>query len=204
MISATPPETQTRPAAFSVRQPADSPRPQVDHPHSNFAQQLKLVLAFRFFREKRSALAMQPLRRPAQRKRPVSQSDLPAPVFCLRDRRRSIPSHDRSAIARFLCFCRPTHNHSAPFHLDRAHLSIFSCDSQRAFFRKCRRAARDRRSPQRSRRRGQTTRQRRTMSRTACAIEVVRFRPFQFTSFKDSTRRGSRTGKSDVFPTILR
>jgi hypothetical protein len=33
---------------------------------------------------------------------------------------------------------------------------------------------------------------------------VIRYRPCQFTSFNDSTKRGSRTGKSDVLPTMRR
>src|SRR4030095_14137956 len=34
--------------------------------------------------------------------------------------------------------------------------------------------------------------------------EVIRYRPYQFTRFKDSIRRGSRTGKREVRGTIRR
>jgi len=204
MISATTPETQTRRVASSVPPEADLPQPLVDHPHSNFVRRLKSVSAFHFVAERQSAQESPRQLRQEQRTLPVMQLDLPAPVFCLRDRRPLIPSHVRPAIAPCPCFCLPTRSLPAPLRRHRALSSVFPYDYQRAFFHKCRRAARDQRSPQRSRRREGTTTKRRTRSRTACAIEVVRYRPFQFTSFKDSTRRGSRTGKSDVFPTILK
>src|SRR5205807_5876467 len=118
------------------------------------------------------------------------------------DQRALIPSPAQSVSALCLCSYRPTSTSSGLSRPHPARLSIFWRALRHAFSRSCRHAEPGRLSQQRLRRKERTTTPHRPKSRKARVIEFVEYRPFQFTNFKDSTNRGSRTGKSDVFPTI--
>ena len=201
-ISAKRPETRRCPAAFSAERAADSrPRP-VDRALRNFDLRLKLVLEFRSVVPKRREQATRwPLRR-ALRKLRAPQLVQLARAFSCPNPRLSIPSSARLANAPCLCSCRSTHNRRAPLRRPHEPVSIFPRAFSLASLRNCRSAARDRSRPKQLRRKEQTRGRSRTRLRTGPEIERVRSWPFQFTNFKDSTRRGSRTGKSDVLPTI--
>jgi len=191
-----------RRVGLMVAPPAGLRRRRVVRALANLDLQLKLASAFRLLAAKQTVQAM-PRRRPlAQQTIPAPRSRMPTRVSCLPDRQRLIPSRDRLAIAPCLCFYRPRRNWSALWHLHRARPLVFSRAPQPGFVRKYRRVVPGRSRPRPLRRKAQTRGQRRPRSKTARAIEIVRYWPFQFTNFKDSTRRGSRTGKSEVFPTM--
>ncbi len=191
-----------RRVALMAVPPAGSRRRRVVRALGNLDLQLKLASAFRLLAAKRMAQAMPRLHPPAQQMIPAPQSGMPTRVSCSPDRQPLIPSRDQLAIAPCLCFCRPRRNWSAPWPLHRARPLVFSRAPRPACVRKYRRAVPGRSRPRQLRRKAQTKGQRRPRSKTARAIEIVRYWPFQFTNFKDSTRRGSRTGKSEVFPTM--
>ena len=191
-----------RRVGLMVALPAGSRRPPVVRALENLDPQLKLASAFRLLAAKRTAQAMPRLHPPAQQMIPAPQSGMPARVSCSPDRQPLIPSRDQLAIAPCLCFCRPRRNWSAPWPLHRARPLVFSRAPPPACVRKHRRAVPGRSRPRQLRRKVQTRGRRQPTSKTARAIEIVRYWPFQFTNFKDSTRRGSRTGKSEVLPTI--
>jgi len=195
-------EMRRHQVAFSAERVADSRPPQVDRALRNFDLQLKLVLEFRSIALKVTEQAMPLPRHRAPLKLPAWQSAQPARVFCSPSLPPSIPSRARSTNVRCPCSCRSTHNRRAPLHRPREPVSIFPRAFLHASVRNCRFAGRDRARSGRLRRTAQTKERLRTRLRTAPEIERVRSWPFQFTNFKDSTRRGSRTGKSDVLPTI--
>src|SRR5438270_11936528 len=201
-ISAKPPETRRCQAAFSAEPVADLRPRLVDRALRNFDLRLKLVLEFRSVVPKRREQATRwPLRRALRRLRAPQLVQL-ARAFSCPNPRLSIPSRARLANAPCPCSCRSTHNRRAPLHRPREPVSIFPRAFLHASVRNCRFAGRDRARSGRLRRTAQTKERLRTRLRTAPEIERVRSWPFQFTNFKDSTRRGSRTGKSDVLPTI--
>ena len=201
-IAAKRPETPKRRVALMAALPADLRLRLVDRALPSFDRLLKWVSAFRSLAAKEMARATRPLRLQGRQKIPALRPRRQARAFCWRDRRLSIPSRDRSAIARCLCFYRPKRNSSELSSPHRARPSVFSRAPPHGFVRKCRRAARGRSRQQPLRRKVQTKAQRRPTLKTAPAIGFVRDWPFQFTNFKDSARRGSRTGKSEVFPTM--
>ena len=191
-----------RRVALMAAPPAGSRRPPVVRALENLDLRPKLASAFRLLAAKRMARAMPRLHPLAQQMIPASRSRMPERVSCSPDRQPLIPSRDQLATAPCLCFCRPRRNWSASWPLHRARPLVFSRGPRPASVRKYRRVVPGRSRPRQLRQKAQTKGQRRPRSKTARAIEIVRYWPFQFTNFKDSTRRGSRTGKSEVFPTI--
>ena len=81
-------EKRKRPVASKAAPPADLPRRRADRALRNSDRQLKLVSAFRSVAAKLRALVKRPLRPQAQPKIPAPRSDLPAQVFCSRDRHK--------------------------------------------------------------------------------------------------------------------
>ena len=201
-ISVKRPEWRKLPAGLMAAPPADSRRRRVVRELPNSDLPLKSVSACHSIAAKPMARAMPRLRPPAQQKIPAWRWHMRPPVSCSPDRQPLILSRVRWATARCLYFYRSRRNWSALCFLHRARPSVFSLAHPPAFVRNCLRAGRDRLRPGQSRRKAQTTGRRRPTSKTAPVIEIVRGWPFQFTNFKDSTRRGSRTGKSEVFPTM--
>ena len=193
---------RTRRVGLMVAPPAGLRRRRVVRAPANLDLQLKLASALRLPAANRMAQEVPRLHPLAQQMIPAPRSRMPARVSCSQDRQPLILSRDRLAIAPCLCFYRPRRNWSALWHLHRARPLVFSRGPRPACVRKYRRVAPGRSRPRQLRRKAQTKGQRRPRSKTARAIEIVRYWPFQFTNFKDSTRRGSRTGKSEVFPTM--
>ena len=201
-ISAKRPETRRCQAAFSAEPVADLRPRLVDRALRNFDLRLKLVLEFRSVVPKRREQATRwPLRR-ALRKLRAPQLVQLARAFSCPNPRPSIPSSARLANAPCLCSCRSTHNRRAPLRRPHEPVSIFPRAFLLASLRNCRSAARDRSRSGRWRRKEQTKERCRATLRMAPEIERVGYWPLQFTNFKDSTNRGSRTGKSDVRPTM--
>jgi len=204
------PARHWRRVEFRVAPAADLRRPQVDHALRNQGPRLKSVSVF----QSRAAKRIAPATQPAQHSRLMM---LPAPelrsaqlpsVSYLPVPRRSTASSVQSVFARCLYFCRSTRKRSGLWRLRRANPSASFPGFARVAVRKYRRAARGRLSQRRVRQTKPSIARHRATSKTARAIApvvgFVRCRPFQFTSFKDSMSRGSRTGKSEVFPTMRR
>lgn len=200
------PARHWRRVEFRVAPAADLRQPRVDRAPPNQGLRLKSVSVLR----SRVGRQIAPATRTAlpMFRAPQLQSVQPARVFWSPVRQRSIVSPVQSVFARSLCSCRSTRSSSALWRLHRANPSASSAGFGRVAVRRYRRAARGRLSQQRVRQTKPSIAPRRATSKTARAIALVvgfvRCRPFQFTSFKDSMSRGSRTGNSEVFPTMRR
>ncbi len=132
----------------------------------------------------------------------------PARVFVAPVLQRPIPSRAQLGRGRSLYSYRSNHRWSAPSRPPRAQSSkarrVFSPASLRSRFRAARgRSRRGRlcRKAQREARPLATWTKERANGQPG---EEIRCRPFQLTNFKDSIKRGSRTGKSDALATTRR
>src|SRR5437870_6324528 len=132
----------------------------------------------------------------------------PRRVFAALTVQSSLPWRDRSGCEQGLYFCRSKHNYSAPYQRLRGTFSDFPCAFSRVSLRNYFPAV----TVQLLR-----ARSRRTMRREALPLttwttgranvrcgEEIRARPCQLTVFRDSIRRGSRTGNSEVLGTSRR
>ncbi len=134
--------------------------------------------------------------------------DQPALAFAAPVRRRSIPWRARLGCERRLCSYRSSRKWSEPLPPPRVKFSNFPCvflpGSLRNHFHAARAQSRRARSHRKARKeaRSQTTWIMAPVS--GQPGEEIRCRPFQFVNSKDSIKRGSRTGKSEVLGTSRR
>ena len=139
---------------------------------------------------------------------PEWQSDQPERVSFGPARQLLLRSRDRSESEQPLWSYRPMHTLSAPFDFLRATPLTVPCAFAHAFVRNRFHAAKARSPRARS---GQTERKdkrypamwKMALVRRQCC-ELIRCRPFQLTVVRDSIRRGSRTGNSEVLGTSRR
>ena len=129
-------------------------------------------------------------------------------AFAAQVRQRSIPSPARLGCERRLCSYRSSRKWSEPLPPPRAKFSKARCVFLPAFARNRFHAVRDQSRRARSHRKARKEARFQTTWTTRPASgqpgEEIRCRPFQFVNSKDSIKRGSRTGKSEVRGTIRR
>src|SRR5437870_824120 len=158
-------------------------------------------VAWRSVAENRLARAKQPVF-PAWRLVP------PRRVFAGLTAQSSLPWRDRSGCEQGLYFCRSKHNYLAPYLRLGGTFSDFPCAFSRVSLRNHFPAVTAQLLRARSRRTKRRETLRLTMWTTGHANvqcgEEIRARPFQLTVFRDSIRRGSRTGNNDVLGTSRR
>ena len=129
-------------------------------------------------------------------------------VFAARVAQPLIPWRAQSGYVPRLCFCRSNRKWLEPWRLHRAWFSKFLRVSSLASPRNRFHAARVQSRPARSRRKarkGERFQATWTAARaTVQSGEEIPARPFQFVNLRDSIKRGSRIGKSEVLGTICR
>ena len=139
---------------------------------------------------------------------PARRLDRPALVFAAPARQRSIPWRARLGCGRRLCSYRSSRKWSEPLPPPRARFSkarrVFSLAFPRNRFHAARAQSRQARSHRKARKEARSQATWTTGPASGQPDEEIRFRPFQLTMFKDSIRRGSRTGKSEVLGTSRR
>ncbi len=126
-------------------------------------------------------------------------------AFAAPARQLSIPSRARLGCEQLLCSYRSSRKWSEPLPPPRVKFSDSPCVFLPGFVRNRFHAVRDQSQRARSHRKARKEARSQTMWTTASASEQpdeeIRCRPFQLTRFKDSIRRGSRTGKSELLGT---
>ena len=139
---------------------------------------------------------------------PARRSDPPRRAFAAPVRRLSISSRARLGCERRLCFYRSSRKSSEPLPLLRVTFSNYPRVFGPAFLRNRFRAARDQSLRARLHRKARKEARSQTTWTTGPASgqpgEEIRCRPFQLTNFKDSIKRGSRTGKREAMATTRR
>jgi hypothetical protein len=139
---------------------------------------------------------------------PVVRWDLLAPAFASPNRQPSTPWRVVSGCEQRLWFCRSSHRSSTPCRPRRVTSLNFRRVFLPSFVRNRFHAASVRQLQARSRQKAQRGARFRTTPTMALERgqldEVILRQPYQFTRFKDSMRRGSRTGKREVRGTIRR
>jgi len=132
----------------------------------------------------------------------------PRRVFAGLTAQSSLPWRDRSGCEQGLYFCRSKHNYLAPYLRLGGTFSDFPCAFSRVSLRNHFPAVTAQLLRARSRRTKRRETLRLTMWTTGHANvqcgEEIRARPFQLTVFRDSIRRGSRTGNNEVLGTSRR
>ena len=132
----------------------------------------------------------------------------PALVFAARVSQPLIPWHAQLGYVRRLCSCRSNRKWSEPWRLHRAWFSKFLRVSSPVSPRNRFHAARVQSRPARSRRKARKGERFQATWTTARANaqsgEEIPARPFQFVNLRDSIKRGSRIGNSEVLGTICR
>jgi hypothetical protein len=136
------------------------------------------------------------------------RSDRLAQAFVAPVRRLSISWRAQLGCERHLCSYRSTRKWLEPLLLPRVKFSNYPRVFSPAFLRNRFRAARDQSPRVRLSRKAQKEARSQTTWTTEPASgqpdEEIRCQPFQLTNFKDSIKRGSRTGKREVMATTRR
>ncbi len=139
---------------------------------------------------------------------PARRLDRLGLAFAAPVRQRSIPLRARLGCERRLCSYRSSRKWSEPLPPPRAKFSTARRVFLPAFARNRFHAARDQSRRARSHRKARKEARSQTTRTTGPASgqpgEEIRCRPFQFVNSRDSIKRGSRTGKSEVRGTIRR
>ncbi len=139
---------------------------------------------------------------------PARRSDRPGLAFVAPVRRLSISWRAQLGCERHLCSYRSSRKWPEPLPLLRVKFSNYSRVFGRAFLRNRFRAARDQSLRARVHRKARKEARSQTTWTMGPASgqpdEEIRCRPFQLTNFKDSIKRGSRTGKREVMATTRR
>jgi len=139
---------------------------------------------------------------------PARRLDRLGLAFAAPVRQRSIPSPARLGCERRLCSYRSSYKWSEPLPPPRAKFSKARRVFLPAFARNRFHAARDQSRRARSHRKARREARSQATWTTGPASgqpgEEIRYRPFQFVNSKDSIKRGSRTGKSEVRGTSRR
>jgi hypothetical protein len=139
---------------------------------------------------------------------PAWQSAQPALVFSAPVRRQLIPWRDQLGYERCLCSCRSNRRSRAPLSPHREWCLKFPCAFLPGSLRNRFHAARAQSRRARLRRKARKEARSQTTWTTGLAIEQpveeIRCQAFQFVNFRDSIKRGSRTGKSEVLGTSRR
>ncbi len=134
--------------------------------------------------------------------------DRPTPAFAAPVRRLSISWRAQLGCERRLCSYRSSRKWSEPLSVPRVKFSNYPRVFSPAFLRNRFRAARDQSLRARLSRKAQKAVRSQTTWTAELASgqpgEETRCQPFQLTNFKDSIKRGSRTGKREVMATTRR
>ena len=192
-------ESQAKATSALAVKPGQEPVPRARQLVVRRAAQLRLVKA---------KVEPDPAKRLAGLEVPAWRLDRLGLAFAALVRQRSIPSPARLGSERRLCSYRSSRMWSEPSPPPRAKFSKARRVFLPGFARNRFHAAPAQSRRARSRRKARKEARSQTTWTTGLVIEQpgeeIRCRPFQFVNSKDSIKRGSRTGKSEVPGTIRR